>query len=97
MKVNIKSKQNKETTKLYFSSKDIAKLVCYLENNDLKNFIQFLGKLSKSYGMTKISRECGRNRESLYKTFSKDANPKLNTIFDVIKCLGLTLTIKSIN
>jgi probable addiction module antidote protein len=44
-----------------------------------------------------MSRETARNRESLYKTFAKDANPKLKTILDVFKCLGLTLTIKSIN
>jgi probable addiction module antidote protein len=81
---------------LYFSSKDLAKLVNYLEAYDTKNFIQFLGKLSKSYGITKISRESGRNRESLYKNFSKGANPKLNTIIDILKCLGLTLTLKNI-
>jgi probable addiction module antidote protein len=96
MKKYIAINKQKFNNDIYFGSKDIAKLVDFLENNDSSNFLQFLGKLSKSYGITKISRESGRNRESLYKIFAKDANPKLNTLIDIFKCLGLTLTIKTI-
>jgi probable addiction module antidote protein len=77
-------------------NKDLDKLCKYLEDKDLNKFIILLGKLSKTYGITKISKESGLNRESLYKNFLKGANPKLNTLINIFTCLGLTLTIKNI-
>jgi len=43
--------------------------------------------------MTKIAKETGLNRESLYKSLSGDGNPKFTTISKVSKALGCKLAI----
>jgi probable addiction module antidote protein len=79
----------------YYSNNDLSKLKLYLDNRDMNKFLSLLGKISKSYGMTKLSRECSRNRESLYKNFKKDAQPKFITILDIFNILGLKFTFKN--
>lgn len=69
----------------------------YLNNafmdNDPQIFLIALGHLAKKKGMTKIAKETGLNRESLYKSLSGDGDPKFTTISKVSKALGCKLAV----
>jgi len=41
--------------------------------------------------MTKVARDAGLGRESLYKALSSNGNPEFATIMKVMKALGLRL------
>ena len=69
----------------------------YLNNafmdDDPQVFLIALGHLAKKKGMSKIGRETGLNRESLYKSLSGAGNPKFTTISKVSKALGCKLEV----
>ena len=69
----------------------------YLNNafmdDDPQVFLIALGHLAKKKGMSKIARETGLNRESLYKSLSGAGNPKFTTISKVSKALGCKLEV----
>ncbi len=45
-------------------------------------------------GMTRLSRETGLTRESLYKALSEDGNPRLSSLHAILCALGLKLNIQ---
>ena len=45
-------------------------------------------------GMTALARAAGVSRESLYRTLSRRGNPKIDTIMDLLRALGLKLTVE---
>ena len=55
--------------------------------------IQALGDIAKAQGITDISRKTGLSRESIYKSLSGKTNPRFDTIFKIIKALGLSITV----
>jgi probable addiction module antidote protein len=44
-------------------------------------------------GMTKLARQTGLTREALYRTLSKDGNPRLSSLQSILAASGLQLTI----
>ena len=50
-----------------------------------------LGNIARARGMMQLARDTGLTREGLYKALSADGNPSLDTIFKVLKALGLKL------
>ena len=62
-------------------------------DDDPQLFLIALGHLAKKKGMTKIAKQTGLNRESLYKSLSGEGNPKFTTISKVSKALGCKLAI----
>ena len=68
-------------------------LAVALEDGDPATLQTVLGDIARSEGMSKIARETGLNRESLYKSLSAQGNPTLDTIFKVTKALGLRLSL----
>ena len=48
--------------------------------------------IARAQGMTKISRQTGLSRESLYKALSGDRSPSFDTVLKVIAALGLKLS-----
>ncbi|CAB3731792.1 addiction module antidote protein [Achromobacter kerstersii] len=50
-----------------------------------------LGDIARAQGMTKIARETGMSRESLYKALSGDRSPDFATILKVMGALGIAL------
>jgi probable addiction module antidote protein len=46
-------------------------------------------------GMAMMAQRTGLGRESLYKSLSENGNPKLSTLLEVIKALGLHLSVKA--
>jgi probable addiction module antidote protein len=62
-----------------------------LATGDPAYFAHALGKVAKARGMTKIAREAGLSRGSLYAALSEGGNPTLATLMQVMKSLGLRL------
>ncbi|MCI6574670.1 MAG: putative addiction module antidote protein [Actinomycetaceae bacterium] len=68
-----------------------------LEDGDPATLQMVLGDIARSEGMSKLARETGLNRESLYKSLSAQGNPTMDTIFKVTKALGLRLSLVPAN
>ena len=63
------------------------------ETIDITGFAQVLGIYCKQYGMSKLARETGLSRESLYKSFSGSRSPDFATILKVLNALKLSLAV----
>jgi probable addiction module antidote protein len=63
-----------------------------LATGDAAYVAQALGVVARARGMTKVAREAGITREALYKSLSKDGDPRLTTLLGVVRALGFTLT-----
>jgi probable addiction module antidote protein len=59
--------------------------------DDAAGIARALGDIARAQGMSKVARESGLSRESLYKALSEDGNPSLATVLKVAKALGLQL------
>jgi probable addiction module antidote protein len=68
-----------------------AYLEAALEDGDPALVAAVLGDIARAEGMTRIARETGLGRESLYKALSPDGNPEFGTVLKVLKALGLRL------
>lgn len=53
-----------------------------------------LGAVARAQGMSKVARETGLTRASLYKSLSADGHPQLDTVLRVLKATGLQLDTK---
>lgn len=51
----------------------------------------WLGLIAKARGMTRLARDAGRSRESLYKALSGEGNPELATVMKAVNALGFRL------
>ena len=51
-----------------------------------------LGDIARAQGMTKVAKDSGLSRESLYKALSGDRSPSFDTILKVVSALGLKLS-----
>ena len=71
----------------------IAYLNAIAEYDDPALMQAALGNVAKARGMTQIAKDAGVGRESLYKSLSGERVPNTETIFKVIKALGLKLTV----
>jgi probable addiction module antidote protein len=54
-------------------------------------FARALGVASRAKGMTKTAKDAGLSREALYRALSEDGDPRLSTLFGVMKALGVRL------
>ena len=67
----------------------------YQKDGDEKAFLSALSMATKVQGgFSKISKATGLNRENLYRALSKNSDPRLSTIMQVLSALGLSLTIR---
>ena len=74
------------------TEKDMAAyLEAVLEQGDAALVAAALGDIARAKGMTRVAREAGLGRESLYKALSPEGNPELATILKVVRALGLKL------
>jgi probable addiction module antidote protein len=62
------------------------------ESGDTGFIAYALGNVAKARGMGKIAKKAGLNRESLYRSLSKNKNPYYSTISKVMNSLGYNLT-----
>ena len=79
------------------SEEDVAGYIeAVLEEDDPTLLLLALRNVADSKGgMAMISRQTGLSRESLYRSLSENGNPKISTLFSIIKALGLHLSVKA--
>lgn len=68
-------------------------LAIALEDGDTKTVQVVLRDIARAHGMTQLAKETELNRESLYKSLSKDGNPSFAAITRIMKALGLRMTL----
>jgi probable addiction module antidote protein len=73
-----------------------AYLEAVIEDGDPGLFAHALGQIARARGMTDIARQAGVTREALYKSLRTDGDPRLTTLFGVMKALGLKITVEPI-
>ncbi len=67
-----------------------------LEEDDPALLLVALRNVADSQGgMAKMAEHSGLSRESLYRTLSKNGNPKISTLMSIMKALGLHLSVKA--
>jgi probable addiction module antidote protein len=64
-----------------------------LEESDFETLLDVIGAIARSKGMAKLAENLGLNRESLYKSLSREGNPSFMTIAKVLDSLGYKLQI----
>jgi len=67
-----------------------------LEEDDPALFLAALADVAKARGMTKMARDAGVGRESLYKALAPGAKPRYETIFKLAKAAGMKFTVTPI-
>ena len=71
-------------------------LAIALEDGDTKTVQVVLRDIARAHGMSQLAKETQLNRESLYKSLSKD-NPSFAAITKIMKALGLKITLATQN
>ena len=66
-----------------------------LEENDPALLAAALGDIARARGMSQLAADTGLSRESLYKSLSGERSPSTETLFKVIRALGLKLTVQT--
>src|SRR5436305_13559631 len=67
-----------------------------LETGDSDYICHALDTIARAKGMTRVARETGLGRESLYKALSGNAKPEFDTVRRVIQSFGLKLVAEPI-
>ncbi len=68
-----------------------AYLNAALEDPDPAMFLVALGNVARARGMTKLAKDSGLGRESLYKALAPGAKPRYDTIYRIVRALGVNL------
>ena len=62
-------------------------LTAAIEENDLKTFLLVLRDIAKAQGVSKISKHTKINRQHIYRALSKNGNPTLNNMMNILSAL----------
>ncbi len=62
-----------------------------LEDDNPNVFLQAIADVAKARGMTKLAKDTGLGRESLYKALAPGAKPRYDTIIKLVRALGVEL------
>ena len=57
--------------------------------DDAVGIARALGDIARTCGMTRVARDAGLSRESLYKALSENGNPSFATIMKVVRAVGV--------
>jgi probable addiction module antidote protein len=66
-----------------------------MESGDSSLIAHAIGVAARAKGMSDVARRSRRSRESLYRSLSANGKPEFGTIIDVLKALGLRLSVKA--
>lgn len=77
------------------TAEDIAAyLEIAMEDEDERVLLMALRNSTDSIGgMTELARRTGLSRETLYRTLSRQGNPKFTTLRSILRAFGLTLSV----
>lgn len=62
-----------------------------LDDGDPNVFLQAIADVAKARGMSKLAKDAGLGRESLYKALAPGAKPRYDTILKLVRALGVEL------
>lgn len=62
-----------------------------LADGDIDELLRALGHVARARGMAQVAQDAGLGRESLYKALAPGAKPRAETLFRVIRALGVRL------
>lgn len=74
-----------------------ADMAAYLEAwlaeapDDAAGIARALGDIARARGMTRVARDAGLSRESLYRALGKNGNPSFATVLKVARAVGVRL------
>jgi probable addiction module antidote protein len=71
----------------------IRYLEAAFEDGDPAVIAAAFGDVARARGMSGIAKGAGVTRDALYKSLTKDGDPRLSTLMGVIKALGVKITI----
>ena len=63
-----------------------------LEDENPNVFLQAIADVAKARGMTKLAKDTGLGRESLYKALTPGAKPRFDTMLKLLHALGVNLS-----
>ena len=63
-----------------------------MADNDWELFLRAIGHIAKAQGMTKVAKDTGLGRESLYKALTPGAKPRYDTMLKLLHALGVKLS-----
>ena len=66
-----------------------------LEDENPDVFLRAISDVAKARGMSKLAKNAGVGRESLYKALAPGAKPRYDTILKLLKSLGVDLRTQS--
>ncbi|MCW2361629.1 MULTISPECIES: addiction module antidote protein [Sphingobium] len=66
-----------------------------LATGDAKVIAGAIGIIARARGMSELANETGIKRQQLYRTFSAEGNPTLETMLKVLPALGLRIRIEA--
>ena len=61
-----------------------------------ESFLKALGKVAQANQMSKVAKDAGIQRETLYRSFSEQGNPTATTLVSVLKAVGLKLEVSEL-
>jgi probable addiction module antidote protein len=62
-----------------------------LEDENPDVLLQAIADVAKARGMTKLAKDVGLGRESLYKALAPGAKPRYDTVLRLVRALGVEL------
>jgi probable addiction module antidote protein len=68
-----------------------------VETKDPAFITHALGTIARARGMSRVAKETGLSRESLYKALSSEGNPEFGTIVRVMQALGLKFLVTTVH
>jgi probable addiction module antidote protein len=74
-----------------------AALEEYEEDGDIKALMSAIQRVAEVQGgMTELARKTSLNRQNLYRIFSNEVSPRINTLLRILRALGYTISIKKL-
>ncbi|MFM0042315.1 addiction module antidote protein [Paraburkholderia sediminicola] len=62
-----------------------------LEEGDADLLLAAISDIAKARGIAKVAADAGLGRESLYKTLAPGSKPRMDTVFKLLRALGVKL------
>ncbi|GAB4061599.1 addiction module antidote protein [Uliginosibacterium sediminicola] len=69
-----------------------AYLTAALEDPNPDVFLTAVRDIARAKGMTQLAKDAGLGRESLYKALTPGAKPRYDTMFKLLRALGIKLS-----
>ena len=91
----MKAKAFKTSDYLKTQKDIVAYLNAALEDGEPAVLLEALRNVAQARGgMGALAKAAGMSRESLYRTLSRRGNPKIETLMELLRALGLKLTVE---